>query len=165
MLFYLLTTTPALAQLLVSEVTSSSGFGGAVLKTNQVNDESVVPLGRWGGVILNQRFVIDAGFYRLVGDIKAPETTQTSLRETVDLDMDYVGLDLEYIIASHRPIHFSIQTLVGTRRAQYWEGDDTVLAEDGIWVIGPSAHVMLNITFFFELDSAEVIGLFLVSAV
>ena len=44
----------------------------------------------------------------------------------VDFDMDYVGLDLEYIVGPQRRIHFSIQTLIGTGRAQYWEGNDTV---------------------------------------
>ena len=59
----------------------------------------------------------------------------------VDFDMDYVGLDLEYIVGPQRRIHFSIQTLIGTGRAQYWEGNDTVILEDGIWVIEPGANV------------------------
>jgi hypothetical protein len=71
--------------------------------------------------------------------------------EAVDFDMDYVGLDLEYIVGPQRRIHFSIQTLIGTGRAQYWEGNDTVILEDGIWVIEHGANFMLNVTRFLRI--------------
>ena len=69
------------------------------------------------------------------------QVTKRLSSEAVDFDMDYVGLDLEYIVGPQRHIHFSIQTLIGTGRAQYWEGNDTVILEDGIWVIEPGANV------------------------
>ena len=151
---YMITIAPVLAQDNVSLIDRNDGyrgFGGVVFKGTEVNDESVLLIGGRGGVILNNQFVIGAGFYRLAGEIEAPDVAQTSLNQRIDLDMDYVGLDLEYVFAPHRSIHFSIQTLIGTGRAQYWRGDDTVLVEDGIFVLEPGVDVVLTITSFFRI--------------
>jgi hypothetical protein len=151
LLFSMLTISPVLAQPLISGNVQSSNFGGPSLKVTQVNDESVILLGGRGGVILNQRFAIGAGVYSLLGKIEAPEAVQTNSNDTIDLDMDYVGLDLEYIVPLQRRIHFSMQTLIATGRAQYWEGDDTVIVEEGIFVLEPGANLMVNITTFFRI--------------
>jgi hypothetical protein len=151
LLFSMLTISPVLAQPLISGNVQSSNFGGPSLKVTQVNDESVILLGGRGGVILNQRFAIGAGVYSLLGKIEAPEAVQTNSNDTINLDMDYVGLDLEYIVPLQRRIHFSMQTLIATGRAQYWEGDDTVIVEEGIFVLEPGANLMVNITTFFRI--------------
>ena len=150
-LFYMLTVSSVLAQPLMGRGTESNAFGGPALKVTQLNDESVVFFGGRGGVTLNRTFVIGAGFYRLLGDIEAPEAAQINPNVTTDLDLEYVGLDLEYIVAPQRTLHFSIQTLIGSGRAQYWEGDDRVRVEDGIWIFEPGFNVMLRVTTFFQI--------------
>ena len=151
LLFYLLTITQAIAQPLLDESPERVGFGAPVFKLTKVNDESVVLFGGRLGVILDHRFVIGAGFYRLVGDIDAPKETQSISDRKLDFDMDYLGFDLEYIFAPHRPVHFSVHTLFGGGRAQYWRGEDTVLIEDGTVIFEPGINVMLNITDFFRI--------------
>jgi hypothetical protein len=131
----------------------SSGFGGPALKVTQVNDETAILLGGRIGGILNHVFVVGAGFYRLLDDVKAPrDNTRLDLTLDLDLNLDYVGLDLEYIFMAERPVHFSIQGLFGGGRAQYWEGKDRVVAEEGVWVVEPGANIIFKIAPFFRIE-------------
>ena len=152
--FYMTAITPVFGQdnvPLIGGSNVNNAFGAVVFKGTKVNDESVLMIGGRGGVILNNQFVIGAAFYQLFGDIEAPEAAQTIPDQTIDLDVDYLGLDLEYIFALHRSIHFSVQTLIGSGKAQYWKGNDTVLVEDGIFVVEPGLELTWKATSFFRI--------------
>lgn len=149
--FYGLAIAPTVAQPLANDNTEKTGFFAPVVKLTEVNDESVVLFGGRVGIILNHRLVIGAGFYRLVGDIDAPQAAQSLSDRKLDLDLDYVGLDLAYVFAPRRPIHVSVHTLIGGGSAQYRQGENTVLIDDGIVVFEPGVNVMLKITHFFQI--------------
>ena len=125
----------------------SRGFGGLELKLTEVNDETAVLFGGRIGTILNDTFVVGAGFYQLVGEVKPPPIPNERLelvKEAPGLDLDYVGLNLEYIFAPQRPFHLAVGGLFGGGRARYRLGDNTVLEEEGIWVIEPGANLFFR---------------------
>ena len=147
------TIAPALAgeKTLIGDLedVDHGGFGGPVVKFTRINGEAGVLTGGRGGWIIDHRFVLGGGGYGLANNIEA----EGAVPPGQDLEMGYGGGMIEYIIASDRLLHFSVECLIGaggvTTSTSGWDGSDN-REDDAFFVIEPGANAMLNITKFFR---------------
>jgi hypothetical protein len=125
------------------------GFGGPVVRLTSINGEFGVLTGGRGGWIVNHRFVLGGGGYGLASTIKAAEVGAPTAGGTDKLEMGYGGPIVEYIIASDRLLHLSVEALVGGGGLTTTEGgssDEFFVAEAGI-------NAMVNVTEFFRMGA------------
>lgn len=152
-LILILAVTPLMAQeqTLLSGDIKSGGFGGPVIKFTQLNDEFGLMVGGRGGWIINRVFVIGGGGYGLTNDIEVKNINSDSAQ---CLDLGYGGLELEYIAASNKVIHFSVQSLFGAGGVNYRDQESRQVNSpdgDAFWIIEPGLNLMLNVTTFFRI--------------
>ena len=145
--------TPVLAQdeTLISGKIESGGFGGPVVKFTQVTDEFGVLVGGRGGWIINHTFVIGGGGYGLANEIKAKQIGPDTL---LYLSLGYGGLELEYVHASNKLIHSSIQVLIGAGGVNYTERDnhsERGREGDTFFVVEPGVNLILNVAKSFRV--------------
>jgi hypothetical protein len=142
-------TSPVLAEeeTLVGRGVESGGFGAPVVRFSEVNDEFAVFVGARGGWIINHVFFLGGGGYGLANDIDLDKIRNPSFR---DVEFGYGGLEMGFIGQSDRIVHFTVQLLIGaggvTRNDNFVFYDD-----DAVFVLEPSADVVLNVTTYFRL--------------
>lgn len=138
--------------LLGSGKISNGGFGGPVVKFTSINKHFGVLVGGQGGWIINHTFVIGAGGYGLVNNIKIGNLL---FGEQQLLNFGYGGVELHYINNSDRLVHYTVSLLIGGggigyRHPANWEWDwDT--NTKSFFVMEPTVRVMLNVTSFFRI--------------
>lgn len=147
---------PALAgdEVLIGGPLDYGGYGGPVLKVAPVKNEAGVFLGGYGGWYINHCFLIGAGAYGLVSEIKAPATGPKG--ETLYYEMGYAGLVFEYVNNSRRLVHYTVSTLIGAGGLGYKykisEGDWPFnYADDAFFIIEPDLNVELNVSKHFRV--------------
>jgi len=163
LLFCLIFSFPLHAQekTLVGEDIDNGGFGAPVLKFTGVNGEGKVMTGARGGWIMNHQFVLGGGSYSVVNESRTNGTA---------FDVDYSGLELEYIAKPVDLIHYSVYLLIGGGDIRERKDDalNSVLDSDGIFVVAPEVNVLLNITEHFHVgaglgyrwvNGVEILGL------
>jgi len=141
-----LTATPVMAEdeVLIRGIKESGGFGAPVVKFTQVNGQFGVIVGGRGGWIINRSLVVGGGGYGLAGSVNAEE-----INSDTKLGMGYGGLELEYIFASRKVVHFSVQGLIGAGGVRYQDSDAS--EGDAVFIVEPSLNLVLNVTKFFRL--------------
>ena len=134
-------------EVLVGGNIDSGGYGGPVIKISQINGETAVLMGGYGGWLINHTFLVGGGFFGLTNEIEAPITG-----EKYYFDLGYSGLVLEYINNSHKLVHYSVGTLIGAGEVEY---DSKTSKEDydsdTIFVVEPGINLELNVTSSFRL--------------
>ncbi len=155
LLFVILLSSPAIAQdetLLGSEI-ESGGYGGPLVMFGQINGETGVFVGGQGGWIINHKYVLGAKGYGLVNTVDAQELENTKL------EFGCGGALLEYIFASGKLLHFSIQAMIGAGGVKYalidyTQGDEEFsYTEDAFFVLEPGVNLELNIHRNFRLSA------------
>jgi hypothetical protein len=151
----LLFSQPAVAQeetLFGSDI-ESGGYGGPLLMVGQINGETGIFVGGQGGWIINHTFVLGAKGYGLVNTIE-PEGLQN-----IKLEFGCGGGLLEYVHASNKLLHFSIQAMIGAGGVKYsiieYTDDHDVVdySEDAFFVLEPGINLILNIHRNFRLSA------------
>ncbi len=123
----------------------SGGFGGAVVKLTEINDELGVLVGARGGWIINDSFVLGGGIYGLANE----EHFGDNSLDRRKLVMGYGGIELEYILRPNELTHVSFSVLVGGGAAAWDEfGPDD---EDAFFVTEPGLNVLVNVTTFMRV--------------
>jgi hypothetical protein len=159
LLFILPVLAHAQEETLLSGEVHHGGFGGPVLKMTRINGEDALLVGGRGGWIINHTFVIGAGGYGLVSDVRPK--TPGFLNENL-LMLGYGGLELEYIAASDKVVHLSFPVLIGAGALGYRYGqfgNDMNLdfnfdrKFDTFFVIEPGANLELNVVSFFRITA------------
>lgn len=136
-------------QTLISGEMESGGFGGPVVKFGEFMDGDFgVMVGGRGGWIINHAFTIGGGGYGLANDIQVDSSRY--------LNFGYGGVELGYIVASRKLIHFSFSTLIGAGGVGYRSSiSDDDFNEDtngkSVFVIEPTLNIMLNVTNYFRI--------------
>ncbi len=86
-------------------------FGAASLKYTQISDKTAFIAGGRFGWVINSHIVLGGGFYSMLGTVNT--TYENQLNDNYPkLDMNYGGLELEYIFLPESLIHFSISMLL-----------------------------------------------------
>ena len=134
---------------------TSGGFGALVIKVGPVDGDAGIFVGGRGGWVINRTFVIGGGGYGFTDMNYAPTGTQ---RDT-GIAFGYGGLELEYLIASHKMIHGTVITHIGaggftvverTSNGDYY-GNGRGLYSAACFVFEPSVNVEVNILSWLRL--------------
>jgi hypothetical protein len=144
-LLVLILTGTALARdetLLGGEI-ESGGYGALVVKFGHIKGEGGVFVGVQGGWIVSHTLVIGGGGYGLANNIRVEDGVCPRL------GFGYGGLLLEYIIASDKLAHASLQALIGAGGVNYHGGEcteDDPTGDDNLFlVLEPGANLMVNL--------------------
>lgn len=157
-----LAATPLVAQnqeTLISGNIKSGGFGAPVVKLSVVNGKSSVLTGARGGWIIkfpsNNCFVLGGGGYGLATDVRLSILTGSGV-QPLYLSLGYGGLELEYVHASDKLVHFSVQTLIGAGGVTYSKRNHEHLSgypDSSFFVLEPTANIIVNVTHFFRIGT------------
>ncbi len=139
-------------QTLLSGIYDHGGFGGPTFQLTQFDGQTGVMIGGHGGWIINHTVYLGGGGMGLVNDIEI-ELAPDSLRY---LDFGYGGLELGFVLASDRLIHFTFSSLIGGGGVQYrssYENSNYDFQAEGdpFFMVEPAVHVVLNVTRHFRI--------------
>lgn len=146
---------------LFSGTIEHGGYGGPVLKTGSIRNQTALLMGGYGGWFINHTFMIGGGGYGLVNNISAAEEATKINGSTPSVGFGYGGLMLEFTGSSNSLIHYTVHTLVGAGGAGHYlrSLDNDVLENNslneewtGCFVAELGAGVELNVASFFRLE-------------
>ncbi len=131
----------------------SGGYGGPILKTGSINGETGIFFGGQGGWIINHRMVVGGKFYMLANP--------TDVEGLNNIVVGFLGGGalFEYMIASNKLIHFSIENMVGAGGVyndvgNYTAGHDPLeYTGDACFIMEPGINVNLNVTKMFRIGA------------
>jgi hypothetical protein len=150
--FMMSLTAMAQEQTLITGQVQHGGFGGPVMKITTFRDDVGLLVGGRGGWIINHVLALGGGGYGLTNNIEAP------IRGYY-LNVGYGGPIVEYIIASNRLVHASVNLLIGAGgvnyREDYWDIDEhsIFIEEDAFFVMEPGVDLELNVTNFLRVNA------------
>lgn len=130
------------------------GYGGLRLSVTQINGETGLFVGGYGGYLLNHTLMIGGGGYGLVSNIKADPIAQTNPDKTLYVKMGYGGPMLQYLHNSKDVVHFVASLLIGAGGVTYALKDDYEALEnnsDSFFVLEPGLELEANIIKFFRI--------------
>lgn len=149
-LFTVCLSVPLLAQeeTLIGNGFDSGGFGGPVIKVTGLNGSMAAVTGARGGWIVNHQFIIGGGVYGSQTNVQA--------NDTLNFDLDYVGLELEYVHNPNKLIHWNAYMLIGWGDINFEhriESIDLDLNKENFFVLEPAVNGEMNVTNFFRLGT------------
>lgn len=150
-LFALFLTISVVAQeeTLVGEEIHSGGYGGPVWKLTSINGTTTSLSGGRGAWLINHKFGIGGGGYGTISDVKSEFTLDN---RPLYIELDYGGLELEYIHQSDKLIHWTLHTLIGSGTAKLrHHSPDREIASDKLYLIEPSLNADINIAKWFRI--------------
>jgi len=144
------------SQTLFSSDIDHGGFGAPVFGVTFVNGQATYLRGFRGAWVINfsEQHSVHIGLarYRTQSDFDATGWTIPNIRKP-DMRTSYGGFELEYVNRSHRLVHYSIQTLIGSGNVRFRNrGIDLNRTSDSYFVIQPGVNLNLNITHWFRLS-------------
>ena len=147
-LFFTMLAGPVMAQtdtLLPGEI-EGGWSGGSLFKTGLINGRIGYFVGGQGGWIINHRFVIGGKGYILVNPLEMDGL------QNIVLGFGCGGVLFEYIVASNKLIHVSIESMVGAGGVyndvkDYYDYHDPIdFTGDAFFVFEPGINIILNVT-------------------
>jgi hypothetical protein len=128
----------------------SSGYGALCMKFTPIQGKFATMLGGYGGWFINKTLLIGAGGYGLTSSIGS-ET-----RKGDNIALGYGGIVLEYVGASDKVFHYTVQGFVGWGGVGYYPAVGRYTADyrnltSGMLVIEPSVLAELNLTSFLRI--------------
>ncbi|MCD4695597.1 MAG: hypothetical protein K8S16_05080 [Bacteroidales bacterium] len=153
---------------------SSGGYGAPELKLGNVNGEISLLVGGRGGWVIGNKFVLGGAGYGLTTNntfsytediLDGNENLTNDSTRTLNIDMGYGGILLEYIAMPKNAIHLSFPLIIGAGgtsvsaktlqeldnvNPQEWTKYDFV-ESSAFFVVEPGINVELNMTKFFRL--------------
>jgi hypothetical protein len=152
-LLFVLLSCPVMAQdetLFKGEI-ESGWYGGLLFKAGQINSETGFFVGGQGGWIINHRFVLGGKGYILVNPVDIEGL------QNIVVGFGCGGALLEYIIASNKLLHFSIESMIGVGGVyndvkEYTKYHDSIeYTGDACFVLEPGINLMLNVAKNFRI--------------
>jgi hypothetical protein len=139
-------TAWAAEETLVSGEFESGFFGGPYLKYSQVGEGWVLLVGGRGGWIINHTLVLGGGFCGTVPGAHVIDDTVDR-----DIEMEYGGFEIEYVVNSPKLLHYTFGLLIGGGKVNYSPYDGPWV-QSSFFVAEPAANVELNAVSFFRID-------------
>lgn len=153
-------------QTLLSGPISFGGWGGPEVKYTKFKGKEGLLVGGKGGVIINHFFTFGGGGCGLVTnhkfDAKYPNTNTDT---TLNLQLGYGGVYMEFTPLSKKLIHVSIPVLIGAGGATLSTNDNyhkyrnnnnidnyNYADNTAFFIIEPGLNVELNVAQFFRID-------------
>ncbi len=128
-------------------------FGAPVLKAAEVQGNWALLLGGRGGVVLGHTLAFGVGGYICTEFVNQDIYTYGG---PPDLLFMYGGLEVEYVLFSHKLVHATGQALVGggslvAEQNDEWYHHRGNQIYDGFFVVEPGVNVELNVLSFFRV--------------
>jgi hypothetical protein len=140
---------------LIRGIEQNGGYGAPTVSVTSFNGEAAIMTGGQGGWIINRQFIIGAG-----GRGLATRHGSTLNGQSVDLEMGYGGLLLEYVSAPSRLVHLGGELLIGGGGAAFVrdrdlggyvdEYDKNTLEHTSFFATEAGIRGELNVTSFFR---------------
>ncbi|MBN1781678.1 hypothetical protein JW948_11165 [bacterium] len=136
---------------LISGEIESGWYGGPVFIVGSVHDNTGFLIGGQGGWIINHRLVLGGKGYILANPFEIENL------HNVAVGFGCGGAYIEYILASDKLVHFSVECMIGGGGVyndvkDFSEYDEPIeYTGDGCFVIEPGVNVMLNIMHNFRV--------------
>jgi hypothetical protein len=132
----------------------TGGFGGAALQITALNGNAAIVGGLRGGYILNRRATIGGGYYHILNEINAPQSSRTEFGRNLKLVLEYLGVEGEYNLRPSGDLHYSLYGLLGIGYLNYADEDDnTFVLSDRIYLFEPGVSVIYDLTAWMRLDT------------
>ena len=125
------------------------GYVSPELRMTAVNGDFAMLMGGRGGLIINHKWVIGAGGWSVINNLKLNKNNQN----LTQLNMKYGGVFLAYIFTPEHPIHFGLDLLLGGGKASIKEIDSTrEISLDRFFAIEPGASVILTVSQYVRVS-------------
>jgi hypothetical protein len=139
------------------------GFYGALTpRLSGIRGEPVFISGVRAGVIFNKSWAIGAGAYNLASRNIESGYTDPVVAEAPLLDMNYFGVEIEYIRNSNALLHYTVGALFGAGFVKYDLGSfeeslydyyDPDFGNSWFFVFEPMANAELNVTKWMRIGA------------
>ncbi|MFZ0453480.1 MAG: hypothetical protein WAM24_06980 [Ignavibacteriaceae bacterium] len=130
-------------------------FGEASFKYTSLSNQNTLILGGRFGLVINESIVVGGGFYGNINGIHTGFIDKLS-GQTVMLNMNYGGLELEYILLPHSPIHASVGILLAGGGLYFGVSDKSVphnsYSKLDLLVYEPSVNIEFNSISWLHVD-------------
>src|SRR3989339_693604 len=133
-------------EMLIGDKIQSGGFGAPMARYTQVDGKWGLMFGGRGGWIINNAFVLGGGGYKLVdNNLKSDIVDSSGGRQSFELN--YGGIEMEYIAQHDDLVHIGIGALLGGGNAGLSGGESA-----SFFVIEPGMNVELNVSRHFRIN-------------
>jgi hypothetical protein len=150
LLFSVVSLSIAQEETLVGKGTENDGYGGPVWKMGMVNGKAGLLMGGRGAWIINHKFAIGGGGYNLTTEIETKAASDGAKAQY--LQLEYGGLELEYIHNSSKLVHWTFLTLLGGGTVRSVEKKPEIkFEEDNFTIIEPGASLDLNVNTWLRI--------------
>ena len=154
-LMIVLLSCPAIAQVktLYNGEFESGWYGAPLFKVGQMDGKTGYFVGGQGGWIINHRFVLGGKGYMLVNPIEIEDL------HNIVVGFGCGGVLVEYILASDKLFHFSIESMFGIGgvyndiKVSERHHDPIDYTGDACFVLEPGINLMLNVTKNFRIGA------------
>jgi hypothetical protein len=149
-ILYFLSFTPAL-----SAQNQYGAFGAPVIKLISISNQNTLLLGGRFGLVINESIVIGGSFYGTISGINTGFSDELS-GQKVMLNLNYGGLELEYILFPRSSIHGSAGILLAGGGLYFGVSDKSVphnsYSKFDMLVYEPSVNIEFNTLSWLHID-------------
>jgi hypothetical protein len=128
-------------------------FGAPVIKYTSISNRNALILGVKFGLAINESIVIGGGFYGTIKDINIKDKASG---EKVILNMNYGGLEMEYLLFPHSLIHGSLGILLAGGGLYFGASDKSATNSSypklDLLLYEPSVNIEFNTLSWMHID-------------
>ncbi|MEJ2615024.1 MAG: hypothetical protein P8Z35_08700 [Ignavibacteriaceae bacterium] len=139
----------------LSAQTTFGAFGAPVIKYSSLSNQNAIILGGRFGLVINESIVIGGGFYGNINGIHTDFIDNPSGQKVI-LNMNYGGLEFEYILFPHSLIHGSAGILLAGGGLYFGVPDKSVphnsYSKYDLLVYEPSVNIEFNTLSWLHID-------------
>jgi hypothetical protein len=106
-----------------AQTCDNGAFGAPVLKFTKIAGNTGIIVGGRAGWIINKRFVIGAGYYTLANEVSSDYMVPPDNKRLL-LDLNYGGLEFEYLILYESTYNLSLSMLFGSGGLNFYLKDE-----------------------------------------
>lgn len=140
---------------IISAQNKYGAFGAPVIKYTSISNQNALILGGKFGLVINESIVIGGGFYGNISEIYTDFIDKLSGQKVI-LNMNYGGLEFEYILFPHSSIHGTIGMLLAGGGLYFGVSDKSVphgsYAKLDLLVYEPSVNIEFNSLSWLHID-------------
>jgi hypothetical protein len=130
-------------------------FGAAAVKFTSLSNQSVLILGGKFGLVINKSIILGGGFYGLINNVSANYIDAPSGQQVI-MNLNYGGLELEYIFFPDSKVHGSLEILLAGGGVYFEVPDKSIphnsYSKDNFLLYEPSVNIEFNAVTWLHID-------------
>jgi hypothetical protein len=160
-LFAIILSSTAYSQeeTLFTEEGETGGFGAPVVKFTAIKNQAAIIFGGRGGWVFNHSLILGGGIYGIISEVDAPNGVLPK-EGPLDIELDYIGAEVEYVFHPMQLYHYNIYTLIGSGTARFvkdvgsvFNSNEQAGESDLVFVLEPGVNCEVNVTTWFRIDA------------